>query len=85
VDEKLINSIEEKMSQIEWFSNMKPEMEREPDAEAHFFFTENKNEPETITTHRNGQNAKILSNNKREGYGRLENGSEELKELLKGD
>jgi hypothetical protein len=87
VDEELINSIEEKMSQIEWVPNMKPEMEREPDAEADFFFTEDKNEPETITTYHiwfNGKNAEILSNDKREGFGRLENGSEALKKLLIG-
>lgn len=87
VDEELINSIEEKMSQIEWVPNMKPEMEREPDAEADFFFTEDNDEPETITTYHiwfNGKNAEILSNDKREGFGRLENGSEDLTELLIG-
>ncbi|MGD6844473.1 hypothetical protein ACQCVH_18425 [Bacillus infantis] len=87
VDEELKNSIEEKMSQIEWVPNMKPEMEREPDAEADFFFTEDKNEPETITTYHiwfNGKNADILSSDKREGFGRLDNGSEALKKLLIG-
>ncbi|MDT0163323.1 MULTISPECIES: hypothetical protein [Bacillus] len=86
VDEELIN-IEKKMSQIEWVPNMKPEMERELDAEAHFFFTEDKNEPETIATYHiwfNGKNAEILSNDKREGFGRLENGSDDLKKLLIG-
>lgn len=60
VDEELMNSIEEKMSQIEWVPNMKPEMEREPDAEADFLFTEDNDEPETITTYfiwLNGKNA----------------------------
>lgn len=88
VDEELIYSIEEEMSQIEWVPNMKPEMERESDAEAHFFFTEDKNESETLTTYHiwfNGKNAEILSNDKQEGFGRLENGSEDLKKLLIGE
>jgi hypothetical protein len=73
-DKQSIKAIEHAMSNVTWEPNTKAEMARREDVIATFFVQEEKNMPERLYEYRiwfEGETATIISNNKKEGYGRL--------------
>jgi hypothetical protein len=73
-DKQSIKAIEQAMSNVTWEPNTKAEMARREDVIATFFVQEEKNMPERLYEYRiwfEGETATIISNNKKEGYGRL--------------
>lgn len=75
-DHQLINSINSALEHVNWEPNTKAEMERNEDILATLFYSLDKNMPERLYQYRiwinkNGTTT-IISNNEKEGYGRLD-------------
>lgn len=76
-DEKTVDALREIFKQIEWNPNEEAKMARKEDIKATLFFEYDENMPERLFEYKiwfiqSNETAKIISNNSKEGYGRLE-------------
>ncbi|MBM6617819.1 hypothetical protein [Bacillus suaedaesalsae] len=86
-DMERIDLIKETFIEVNWEPNTKAEMARKEDLLAALFYSFDKNMPERLYEYRiwfnSNETATIISNNEKEGYGKLDKeNAEKLKENL---
>ncbi len=86
--EEELSLVENIFQKVNWQPNAEPKMSREPDVEAIFFYTFDKNMPERLVNHQiwfnqGNDTATIISDYQNEGFGTLAKGNaESLKQVF---